>query len=502
MSSIELYIRKMKLLQSIHGKLIIAGGAVISLTLILFSFMYSSEEQRSLERFHILEFSDHTDLIKQAFTMEMANGGMDSVRAILEYHAHDPDISDIKIIDISGNIVISTSGLEGQSSIPIATLDSVFTTETRYVHRRGSIYSIIKPIGNSTRCHRCHGTQRRVLGYLETDFRFDPSERSNIPFKNLIFGFTLFFITLLAIILWLFQNHFIRGPIVKLTDAIDRAKQGDLTTRVGISGSDEIGRLAANFNDLINRLDETQKRLTELHEKDMENAERLATTGELASGIAHEIKNPLAGISSTIQIMLENSIKDGSGDEILEEMTIQIKRIEKAVKDLLAYACPPPPEFREGDFGENLLRCISFITPVADQQGTEIKSDIATNLPRLLFDSTLIDQVIINILMNALQALYKDGTIKIKAEFDAEKRMVRINLSDDGPGMPEEVRDKIFRPFFTTKHKGSGLGLSICKKNIARHKGTIEVISNPEHGTQFVIELPVDITYKELNVSS
>jgi signal transduction histidine kinase len=488
----------MSLVKSLHGKIIIGAGIIISAVLMIFAFMYSIGENQELEQFHIEQFDQHTETIMEWFADEMANGGMDSVRSILIHESHDPDISDITLFNSQGQIVISTSGLEARNDLPLDILDSVFKAETRYSRRQANVLSIVKAIGNSPRCNQCHPSEPEVLGYFEVDFRFDSSEGLGISYLGYVFGCTIFFMIILATSLWFFQNHFIHKPIASLMNAIQRAKDGDLTVQAGVWGSDEISSLTINFNELITRLDKAQKELIEFHAQKMENAERLATAGELASGIAHEIKNPLAGISSTIQVMLENKGDFSPNKDILSEMAIQIKRIEKAVKDLLSYACPPAPEFSAGDLNEDISRCVSFVSSIAEKQGTKLSALLDNSIPTVLLDSTLIDQVIMNTLMNSLQALGEGGEVSVTSEFVSRDRIAVITITDDGPGIPIGVKDKVFRPFYTTKHKGSGLGLSICKTNIERHLGTIEILSTPDKKTSFIIRIPVDTTLQQL----
>jgi signal transduction histidine kinase len=487
------------MIKSLHGKIIIVSGVVASIMLVLFASFYLGEEHRSVEQFHTEILAHYADGVMESIFYEMSHGGMDSVRQIIERQAHYSYISDIKLMNSRAEIVASSSGLEGKSDIPLRTFDSIFRIETQYTRRRGSIMSVTKPIGNSSRCHGCHSSEQRLLGFLELDFRFTPGQSHSISFIHRVIGGSVIFLTLLAVSLWFFQHRFVRKPISNLMDAIQRAKDGDLTVQAGVHGSDEMSRLTVNFNQLISRLDRAQKELTDFHEREMENAERLATAGEIASGIAHEIKNPLAGMSSTIHVMLEDTLAESPNREIMVEMATQIKRIEKAVRDLLTYACPPPPEFKRVDVNENISRCVSFISAVAEKQGTSISAILDKNVPTLLLDSTLIDNALINITMNALQALKSNGNIRISSHYDEITRRAIVTIVDDGPGIPPTVLEKIFRPFYTTKHKGTGLGLSICKKSIECHMGTMEVESRTGVETRFVFKIPADATLKQLS---
>ncbi len=486
------------MIRSLHGKLIISSTLVGSLILIVAGYFYLQERQKQLEDFHIRIFSDHTDLVVESFSAQIALGGMDSVRAILTRQALSSDISDIKLIDRFGKVVISASGLEGQIDSNLIGIDSMFRSESRLARRKGNLLSIVKRIGNSTKCYRCHSPEAKVLGYLETDFRFESAEGDTPGFYGLMLGAGILFVILLSTSIWLLQHLLVRRPLASLMTAIEDAKAGDLESRATVFGSDEISRLSKNFNDLTSKLNKAQQELKKLHEKDMEKAERLATVGELASGIAHEIKNPLAGISSIIQVMLDGESKGIIDKDILVEMATQIGRIDRAVKDLLSYACPRPPEFKSGNLNDSIKRCVSFVKPIAEQQRTLLEMRLDQSIPSGLMDSALMDQVIVNILMNALQALRSDGAISVISVHRKDEKIAEVRISDDGPGMPAEIVEQVFRPFYTTKHKGSGLGLSICKKNIERHCGTIEVESETGRGATFIIRLPLDTTFEQL----
>jgi len=488
----------MALIKSFHGKLILTGGVCVSVSIAVLSFLIYQTQEDRLARFHFDVFSHVSDVIHGTFAGEMSRGEMDSVRFIIMDQAADTCIAHIRLLDSVGQTVISTIESEDLPTFSRPALDSVLKTDSSHVYERNNFLSYIRRIDNSPECNSCHGSRAKTLGYLQIDFRFNPADLHPTGVLGMIIGSALFFITVLSATLWFFQNRFVRKPIEDLMSAIDTVGEGDLSVRVEVAGSDEIGRLAASFNHLIMRLEKAHNELEALHSKQMEQAERLASAGELASGVAHEIKNPLAGIAATISVLLDKAPEGSVDKNILTEMEVQIKRIAETVKDLLTYACPPVPEFREGNINENIKRCVTFVSAAAEKQETKLVTDLAPELPFLLMDSALMDQVIVNILLNALQALKSGGTISLSSEFNQETREIQVVISDDGPGIPEHIRERLFRPFFTTKHKGSGLGLSICSKNVERHQGTIVVSSNSGQGAVFAVRLPVDTTFEQL----
>jgi hypothetical protein len=465
---------------------------------VAFGYSYIHEQKRREHSFHVDVINHQAQTILEAIKWGMCQNSLDSVSQVLANQALNPDIYEIKLIDASGKTVASASGLNLPPVVTLSVMDSVFERESNLISSDGEILSIVRPIANSQQCQGCHSGTEGILAYLEVDSRLDPSEVGNMGFLAMMVSLAVISMLLLALALWYLQRKFIQMPLRSLGGAIQVAMDGDMNARATAVGDDEIARLAHSFNQLVDRLDGAQRDLQTAHEKEMEHADRLANVGELASGIAHEIKNPLAGIYTTIQIQLEGTPLDSPEREIAEEMSIQVQRIDKAVRDLLSYACPPSPEFKKGNINDNLSRCVSFIRPLADKQNTNITSEIDLKIPTAFLDSTLLDQVFINVLMNALQALKNGGTIIVTSEYDPDGQMARISIADNGPGLPEGVAERIFRPFYTTKHRGSGLGLSISKKNIERHRGTMSVQSQSGVGTRFIILMPVNVSFGDL----
>ena len=183
----------MSAIRSLHGRLIVATGLAIGITLVGSGYLYTRQQNTSLERFHVETFSAHSQSIMEAFSFQMAIGGMDSVRQVLEHETADADIADIKLVDPGGKVIISASGLEGTSNLDMNVLDSVFKVDSRYSVREGGILSLVTPIGNSPRCYRCHSQTPDILGYLEVAYRFDPSERDYTGFFVFTVGLAVFF---------------------------------------------------------------------------------------------------------------------------------------------------------------------------------------------------------------------------------------------------------------------------------------------------------------------
>jgi len=236
-------------------------------------------------------------------------------------------------------------------------------------------------------------------------------------------------------------------------------------------------------------------------EEALQRAEQLVIVGEMAAGLAHEIKNPLAGIKVSIEVLATELETTQEDKEVFDRIIDEINRIETLLKNLLSYAIPPRPQFAPLDVNKIIDSAVktaefSLRSPTDGSKSREVKDiqfvkDLNDQLPHIVADSAQLQQVILNLLLNAIYAIPETGTISVGTSSQT-KGSIRIVVSDDGKGIAVEDIEKIFLPFFTTKTKGTGLGLSICKRLIEQQNGSISVARNPEGGLRFKIDLPVE----------
>ena len=228
-------------------------------------------------------------------------------------------------------------------------------------------------------------------------------------------------------------------------------------------------------------------------EEEMQRSNQMALVGQMSAGLAHEIKNPLAGIKISLDVLAEDLELKPEDKELFGKIGNEIGRMEKLLKSLLNYGRPPQPQFDLFDMNRLLANTLGNVEAVAygkPELTVHFKKELATDLPRVEADSAQMQQVFLNILLNAVDALETEGTITIATDREDENS-IRIRISDSGKGISEAALEKIFNPFFTTKSKGTGLGLSICKRLIEQHGGRIDVESQKERGTSFIIILPL-----------
>jgi signal transduction histidine kinase len=277
-------------------------------------------------------------------------------------------------------------------------------------------------------------------------------------------------------------------PVNSLLAATRRLKAGDLDHRI-VGLRDEFGEVADSFNEMAESL---KKQMQE-----MQRTEQLRACGEMAAGLAHEIRNPLAGMKVSIEVLLSELDIAERDKDILRKIVEQIRNIELLMKNLLNYARPVAPQPASFNVNTMLDKTMYFAEKHPSfNSGNPCKRivrELDDNLPDIVGDPQQLQQVFLNLLLNAVDAIPEGGTITVKTRTAGEGKSIAIELHDTGKGIPAAVAEKIFLPFFTTKGKGkgSGLGLAVSKRIIEEHGGTIEFANNSSGGVTFTITLPV-----------
>jgi two-component system NtrC family sensor kinase len=277
-------------------------------------------------------------------------------------------------------------------------------------------------------------------------------------------------------------SHWIAGPITRLSDATQQLAQGDMSVHVVVPGTGELARLAGSFNQMVETLRRTQAEL--LHKQ------KLASMGQLAAGVAHEINNPLGTIHLYAGALRKELPPDDPHREDLAVILRETDRCKTIVADLLNFARQQEVLAQPTDIHDLLEQAIAAVRPHAPFEQVEIRRDYAMGLPPIEADPAQLLQVFVNLLNNAAEAIEGTGTIQLTTRVAGSS--VLVNIADTGCGIPEENLGRLFTPFFTTKGpgRGTGLGLSIVYGIIKMHRGQITVQSRVGQGTTFTVMLP------------
>jgi signal transduction histidine kinase len=329
-------------------------------------------------------------------------------------------------------------------------------------------------------------------------------------------------ILVFGILLTFFIPRVITRPIFNLFKAAESVGEGDYSYRVdAVKSSGEINVLVQAFNHMIDNIErnnkelqekndeilkllETTKRFNEVLETEIEQAtreikdkhkaliktEKLATIGELATGVAHEVRNPLSGIAIALELM-QDETENEEHQQTISEILDEIVRLERIVKGLFQLGHPKSLQLIECQANDIVVRALSLVSMKAKSKGVMIEKDLKCG-NQFYVDHEQIEQVVLNLLINGIDATGSFGTVKVETK--NSNGMVEIAVSDTGCGFPQKDIDKILQPFYSTKEKGTGLGLAISNRIIEAHKGKMHITAKEGAGARFTVEIPNNLT--------
>jgi two-component system NtrC family sensor kinase len=445
------------------------------------------------------------DAIDGGIQVAMREGHTTEVQRILEAMARDPDIEHIVILDDNGKI--------RQASKPVLvgrTVDRGLLT--RYLAQSEStvteryedgelVQSVVKKIRNRVECRTCHGTATEFLGTIQLVMSFG---RTHAQIADTTHA-ALWTVLLTGLVLAgggaILMIRMVDRRITRLADAMACVEGGDLGVRAIPGGRDELGGLAESFNAMVDRLRAAREEIEAYHQQRLAHAERLASLGELSASVAHEIKNPLAGIAGAVGILAEDMPAGDPRKEVMSEILAQIRRLDGTVRELLTFARPTRAEIGPCDLHHVLDRVLLMLAEDPSAANVRVVREYRSDLPPVSADGRLLEQVFFNLLLNAVQAMGARGTITLRTNLQGPGAVwtdgaplgphVEVHLTDSGPGIPVHLLREIFTPFFTTKPRGIGLGLAITRRIVEQHGGRIGVENVPGQGAMFRICLPL-----------
>lgn len=281
----------------------------------------------------------------------------------------------------------------------------------------------------------------------------------------------------------------VRRPMLELAEKIKHVRDGDLRATVDFADrNDDLGDLGRDFNQMVRQLRESREEIQRLYRTQMSRAEHFSTLGELAAGLAHEIRNPLAGIAGVIEIIGRDLPPHAAARGVLKDVREEVLRINRIVSDLLETARPKAPDFQLADLNATVEHAVIFARQQSLAKPVKVMFHKAEDLPPVEHDTGQINQVLLNLVLNAMQAIEGHGEVTVDVEMRDGSAAVVIR--DNGKGIAPEDLPNIFRPFFTTKGHGTGLGLSLAWRIVEDHGGRIEVESQLGKGSRFTVMLP------------
>jgi two-component system NtrC family sensor kinase len=378
------------------------------------------------------------------------------------------------------------------------------------------------PECSNAACH-VHPPERRVLGMLDLELSTLPLETAMDDARGQMIGFGLVNILIISTILGGLAWRVVHRPLMVLLEGTRHLGGGDLSYRIRNMPSGELGELGDSLNEMSSRLEAAQKELekwnlkleTKVAEKTRELeqtrdqmvfTEKMASLGKLAAVVAHEINNPLAGVlvyTKLVRRRLGKFQGDGRGsqegvqikdlDEKLSSIETEVARCGDIVRNLLLFSRHREAERAPADLNSLVKRSLKLVQHQADLGGISTQIELDPELPQVTCEAPQIQQAVLAVIINALEAMPDGGLLSVSTRYDSDRDDVLIEVADTGVGIPEEIQDRVFEPFFSTKSetKGTGLGLSVMYGIIHRHEGRIDFQSTPGKGTTFRLRVPV-----------
>lgn len=423
----------------------------------------------------------------------------ENIKKIIRDISQNQSIAHIRIFNKEGNILYATNENDEGNNITNFDphhMDDIPKDKTiiSLVDER-SVYSATKPIYNEKSCQECHKEPNNIISYLDVDIELTPAERAFYTGSMHIIMLSALIVIVLVMGFYFLYNHFINKPLQKFIVALDRVESGDLKTHLPEQKEDEFGIIDKHFNNMVSKLNDSQKKITEMHFEQLQRADKLVTLGELAAEMAHEINNPAAIIMSRadyMQLELQDNPSLAQYNDDLEVIFSQIQKVSKITGSILKYSKKLPHDFQAINLLLLVDESIRILEPRLQKKNIsfnkEYKCQYDCECALIQGDPQQIEQMVTNIVNNAIDAIEDGGKLNITIEclnnFDT-----RITIADNGCGMDESVKSQIFSPFYTTKsaEKGTGLGLYIVKNICNNHNAEIECESEIGRGTIFKI---------------
>ncbi|AEH22768.1 integral membrane sensor signal transduction histidine kinase [Thermodesulfobacterium geofontis OPF15] len=456
--------------------LLLSLNFILMLTLYIF---YTQTEKRLIK-----EIERNTAELTKAIQIGVAEVTGNNPYKLINYlnTLKTKGVKEISIISNTQQIIASTNPQKIGEKITHKKKELIIKAELgEPVSEEEDAYSVIVPIT----------AQNIQYGYIYLKINkenFSEILKTN-ALKRMVVTFIIF---LLGIIFIYVISIKYTKPIETLSEIAIRIAKGDLDCEVNINRKDEIGKIAESFNFMIQKLRENK-----MFQERLREAEHLITFGQLSKTIAHEIRNPLNFINLSIDYLLDKLKNENLNKDylnLLQNMKQEIYRINNLITEYLEYTKPLKLNKKPVNILEIINDVISLIEISAQQKGVSIITNynIDNNLV-LNLDTDLIKSCLLNIITNALQAMENSLVKNLFIETQLENNNLLIKIKDTGEGVPEEIKEKIFEPFFSTKKGGLGIGLPLAKKIIEEHKGKIEFLSKLGQGSEVKIYLPLQL---------
>ena len=487
---------------SLKLKLVLFIVALLGLTMGIAPWSAIRMQQSQLLRISHEHLRTMHEMLRDAIVDTcMLTGNPDAVQQLLESVSRHEEVEAVRLFTTEGLIRYSSHVAERGARLSPAELSRFYGQPDPMLvggDAGAMVHTLVRPMFNQPACTKCHPPDQKILGILQISLSLNPVWQQLATLKRSAIVATIIALGVIIVGVWFSLALFVDQPLQRLVAVMARAEGGDLSARVETRNSDELGRLARDFNAMISKLETAQQEIERYHQEQLARADRLATIGAMAAAIAHEIRNPLTGISGALSVLGRNFSADDPRRDIVRETHLLIERLNKSVEEILDYSRPSQPQLQVANLADILDRTVSLLDGEARKARVRLVKEYggATGEslpPTVMADPHQLQQVLMNIVLNAIQASTAGGEIRLRTgvtDNTAGQPYACITIADSGKGMTADEVAKAFQPFFSTKAQGTGLGLAIAKQIVEQHGGQLTLRSTPGAGTEVQVELP------------
>ena len=473
--------------RSLRLQLVVPIALVVVGTSLLFTYAGHHAMSSAVYRSARQRNRSVSDLTLDTIEHQMRSRHPADLPRSLEKIAAYPDVAAIRVLAPEGRVLLSTNLGEATGALPAHTVqqseDGDVINDPRtgpVVHRRTAIF-------NRGSCRACHEQADPVIALLDVDITLRRQTAALNLWTALSSSAGLLGLIATLVAVTLAVGRFALRPIRRLRERMENVRRGDLSVVMEPVGTVEFDALADGFNAMVGQLREGAAAEQEARRLELERAEHLSAVGRLATGLAHEIRNPLSGVKAALEVLRDDMPK-GEPSEILTEALTELSRIEAVVKDLLSYARPTPPSLEPADLNAIVNESAVLLAPLAAARGVVMQRELASELPPVIVDRDMMHRIIVNLAMNAIDAVQAPGTVTLGTALHDGQVFCRVH--DTGPGVQLSDAAHLFEPFFTTKPRGTGLGLAISQRLIESFQGRLWLENPGQPGASFAFTLP------------
>ena len=520
-------------------KLALCLGITTAAVILIYASVSLHYQRLELERTAVRDAERVGELIQRSTRYSMLHNDRAALGEVLNTIGAQPGIQSVRVFSDTGVIRFSTESreigtlvnkdaeacfgchgdLRGPAQLQHPAHARILTDGSG--ERRLGVIRVVEnePACANADCH-VHPASQRVLGMIDTHLSLASMDGQLAAQESRAVRVALITLMGLTTACLAFAWWVVGKPVRELMEGTKRLAQGNLDHRLEIHSQDELGELAASFNEMAEALARARQEITdwghtledrvEQESAELESAhrslmvrEKMASLGKLAATVAHEVNNPLAGILTYAGLSLKRLNKMSCDPADRSEMTENLRTIEREsrrcgelMRNLLTFARQAPTQRELNDLNLLVKHGLALIRHQLGLQGIELKEDLQPDLPPVRCDAGQMRQLALALVVNAMEAMPDGGILQVSTEVTQGGHKVTLRVRDTGGGIPAEVLPHIFDPFFTTKdnQQSTGLGLAVAHSIVEQHGGDIMVHSTPGKGSEFVVSMPLDAT--------